>query len=110
MNALHLQILEARTEMVSKLRKLETNSTQLTSVKSVKRENKLEDCNKYEDLMGRHYQYDSVKFINLSLSTIGVFSLRSADFCNMLQETGFDDKHVNYIIRTLTIIAIRTTY
>ena len=28
----------------------------------------------------------------------------------MLKETGFDEKHINYIIRTLTDIAIRSTY
>ena len=61
--------------------------------------------------MGRQkHQYDSVKFISLSISKLGVFSLRSTDFLNMLKETGFDDKRVNYIIRTLKIIAIRTTY
>ena len=67
--------------------------------------------NKYEDLVKRQKnQYGSVKFISLFISTLGVFSLHSTDFLNMLKETGFDDKHVNYIIRTLTIIEIRTTY
>ena len=36
--------------------------------------------------------------------------IHSTDFLNMLRETGFNDKHMNYIIRMLTIIAIRTTY
>ena len=73
--------------------------------------NAIRKTNKYEDLAKRQkHQYDSVKFISLSISTLGVFSLHSTDFLNMLKETAFDDKHVNYIIRTLTIIAIRTTY
>ena len=73
--------------------------------------NAIRKTKKYEDLVKRqNHQYDSVKFISLSISTLGVFSLHSTDFLNMLKETGFDDKHVNYIIKTLTIIAIRTTY
>ena len=73
--------------------------------------NAIRKTKKYEDLVKRqNYQYDSVKFISLSICTLGVFSLHSTDFLNMLKETGFDDKHVNYIIKTLTIIAIRTTY
>ena len=51
------------------------------------------------------HQYDSVKFISLSISTLGVFFRHSTDFLSMLKETGFDNKHVNYIIRTLTILA-----
>ena len=53
------------------------------------------------------------KVISLSMyniSMLAVFPLHSTDFLSMLKETGFDDKHVKYIIRTLTIIAIRTTY
>ena len=73
--------------------------------------NAIRKTNTYEDLVKRqNHQYDSVEFISLFLSTLGVFYLHSTDFLTMLKETAFDDKHVNYIIRTLTIIAIRTTY
>ena len=78
-------------------------------IKDISNDEKFEK--KYEDLVKRQkHQYESVKFISLSISTLGVFSLHSTDFLSMLKETGFDDKHVNYIIRTLTIIAIRMTY
>ena len=63
--------------------------------------NAIRKTNKYEDLVKHQkHQHDSVKFISLSISTLGVFSLHSTDVLNMLKETGFDEKHVNYIIRT----------
>ena len=66
---------------------------------------------KFEDLIRlQQPQFDSVKFISLSISTLGVFSLQSNDFLVMLKEIGFDDKHINYIKRTLTGIAIRSIY
>ena len=66
---------------------------------------------KYEDLIRlQQNQFDCVKFISLSISTLGVFSNQSSDFLNMLKETGFDEKHIKYVIKTLTDIAIRTTY
>ena len=65
---------------------------------------------KYKDLVIRQqHQYDSVIFISLSISTLGVFSLHSTDFLGMLKEAGFDYKHLNCSIRTLTRIAIRAT-
>ena len=65
----------------------------------------------YADLIRlQQRQFDSVKFISLSISTLGVFSLPSNDFLIMLKEIGFDEKHINYITRTLTGIAIRSTY
>ena len=64
---------------------------------------------KYEDMIRlQQNQFDSVKFISLSISTLGVFSNQSSDFLNMLKETGFDEKHIKYIIKTLTDIAIVT--
>ena len=73
--------------------------------------NAVRKAKKYEDLIRlQQHQFDSVKFISLSISTLGVFSLQSNDFLIMLKEIGFDDKHINYITRTLTGIAIRSTY
>ena len=68
--------------------------------------NAVRKAKKYEDLIRlQQHQFDSVKFISLSISTLGVFSLQSNDFLIMLKEIGFDDKHINYITRTLTSIA-----
>ena len=73
--------------------------------------NAVRKAKKYEDLIRlQQHQFDSVKFISLSISTLGVFSLQSNDFLIMLKEIGFDDKHINYITRTLTGIAIQSTY
>jgi len=73
--------------------------------------NAIYKTNKNEDLVRhRKHQYDSDKFISLSISTLGLFSLHSTDFLNMLKEIGFDNKHMSYIIRMLTIIAIWMTY
>ena len=66
---------------------------------------------KYENLTRlQQNQFDSAKFISLSISTLEVFSNQSSDFLNLLNEIGFDEKHINYIIKTWTDIAIRTTY
>ena len=73
--------------------------------------NAVRKAKKYADLIRlQQHQFDSVKFISLSISTLGVFSLQSNDFLIMLKEIGFDDKHINYITRTLTGVAIRSTY
>ena len=55
---------------------------------------------KCEDFVrSQQYHCDSVKFISLSISTLGVFSLYSPDILNLLKETGFEDKHLKYIVR-----------
>ena len=47
--------------------------------------NAIRKTNKYEELVKRQkHQHDSVKFISLSISTLGVFSLHSTYFLNML--------------------------
>jgi hypothetical protein len=51
-----------------------------------------------------------VKFINLSISALGVFEKESSDFIQMLERLKSDKVHVKYIIRKIINIAIRTTY
>ena len=73
--------------------------------------NAVRKAKKYEGLIRlQQHQFDIVKFISLSISTLGLFSLQSNDFLIMLKEIGFEDKHINYITRTLTGITIRSTY
>ena len=55
-------------------------------------------------------KFEDVKLISLSVSTLGVFSLHSNDFLDMLKDIGFDEQHKRYILKTITNIAIRTTY
>ena len=50
-----------------------------------------------------------VKFINLSISALGVFDHESSAFIEMLKELNVDN-HQKYIIRKVINIAIRSTY
>ena len=66
---------------------------------------------KYRDLIrSLKEEYKDVRFINLPLSTLGVFSSLSSDFLSMLQDLNVDNNHRNYILRNITNIAIRCTY
>ena len=50
---------------------------------------------KYEGLIKEHQKYyEKVKFVNLSVSPLGVFSESSLDFIEMLKDLEFDDKCV----------------
>ena len=55
-------------------------------------------------------KFPSVIFINLSISTLGVFDEESAAFINMLESMHLDKSHVKYIIKNIIAIAIRSTY
>ena len=66
---------------------------------------------KYQDLiMTLRHQFNKVTFINLSISTLGVFFSLSTDFIKMLKELNITDSHQNYILRKLSTIANRSTY
>ena len=66
---------------------------------------------KYQDLiMTLRHQYNKVTFINLSISTLGVFPSLSTDFIKMLKELNIADQYQNYILRKLFTITIRSTY
>ena len=57
--------------------------------------------------MSRNY---CVKFVNLSLSSLGVFSDECSTFLDMMDDIGIDKKQQLYIIKKMTDIAIRATY
>ena len=66
---------------------------------------------KYKELVRQQRkQYKDVKFINLSISTLGVFSSQSTDFLEMLKDVGFEIQHQNFLIRRMINAAIRSTY
>ncbi|CAB3999364.1 Hypothetical predicted protein [Paramuricea clavata] len=66
---------------------------------------------KYKELIREQNEhFNSVKFINLSISSLGVFSKECSTFIEMLNDFGFQKQHQNYCIRRMTTIAIRTTY
>ena len=54
------------------------------------------------------HHYNNVKFINLSTSTLGVFSSHSADCTTMLKKLSIADRHLTYIQRKIS--TIKSTY
>ena len=54
--------------------------------------------------------FKTVKFVNLSVSALGVFDQESSPFFEMLKELNVDNTHQEYVIRKIINIAIRSTY
>ena len=66
---------------------------------------------KYNELIKEQCKiYDKVKFINLSISSLGVFGNSSQEFLEMLTDLNFDDKCKKYYVRKIINICIRTSY
>ena len=66
---------------------------------------------KYEELIREQKEhFNAVKFVNLSISSLGVFAKECSSFIEMLNDLDFQKHHQNYCIRKMTTIAIRTTY
>ena len=51
-----------------------------------------------------------VKFVNLSVSALGIFDQESSPFIEVLKELNVDNNHRKYVIRKIINIAIRSTY
>ena len=66
---------------------------------------------KYSNLVKnlRKY-YQDVKFINLSLSCLGIYDPSCTKFMDMCNDLKFDSRHPRYIISKITNITICTTY
>ena len=54
--------------------------------------------------------FKTVKFVNLSVSALGVFDQESLAFIEMLKELNVDINHKKYMLRKVINIAIRSTY
>ncbi len=66
---------------------------------------------KYKELVReQNKHFNSVKFVNLSMSALGDFSKECSTFIEMLNDLGFNKSQKDYCIRRMTTIAIRTTY
>ena len=66
---------------------------------------------KYSELTReQNEKFKSVKFVNLSISSLGVFANECSTFIEMLHDLGIEYNYEKYIIRRMTTIAIRTTY
>ena len=56
----------------------------------------------------KHYQY--VKFMNLSLSCLGIYDQSCTKFMDKCSDLEFDSRHQKYIISKIANISIRATY
>ena len=66
---------------------------------------------KYKDLIIKlDENFVSVKFVNLSISSLGVFDKECDTFIEMMNDLGLNDQHQQYCFRKMISIAIRTTY
>ena len=58
--------------------------------------------------MSRNYKF--VKFVNLTISSLGVYSDEYSTFSDMINDTGIDKKQQLYKIKKMINIAIRATH
>ena len=66
---------------------------------------------KYENLIKEQQKhYEKVKFVNLSISSLGVFSESSLGFIEMLKDLKFDEKCRKYFVRKIINTCIRSSY
>ena len=54
--------------------------------------------------------YRSVKFVNLSMSSLGVFSNECSTFLEMMNDIGIDKKQQHYIIKKMIALAIKAAH
>ena len=66
---------------------------------------------KYQSLMETlKSKYTDVKFVNLSISSLGIFGLSCSSFIEMCDALAVDMGHRRYLISKLSNTIIRTTY
>ena len=66
---------------------------------------------KYKELIKElKRKFNCIKFINLSVSALGVFDNESAAFIDMLERLDVNNNHVTYHIKKIITIVIRSTY
>jgi hypothetical protein len=61
---------------------------------------------KYRELVRRL----EVNFVNLSMSSLGIFAQECSTFLEMLGNVGLDKNYQTYCVRKMMTIAIRSTY
>ena len=65
---------------------------------------------KYVQLIRDQQKKYEVKFINLCVSSLGVFSESSQDFIKLLIDFKFDAQYRKYIMKRIMTTCIRTSY
>ena len=66
--------------------------------------------NKYKQLINDLKSEYNVKFVNLSISALGVFDHECSTFIDMLENLNIEKKQYKYIVTKIMSIAIRSTY
>ena len=66
---------------------------------------------KYKELVKQlDENFNEVNFINLSMSSLGIFAQECSTFLEMLGNVGLDKNYQTYCVRKMMTIAIRSTY
>ena len=66
---------------------------------------------KYKNLEANfESRYKKVQFINIVISTLGVFDSSSVDFLEMLEDLKFDKTCRHYVVKKMIAIAVRTSH
>ena len=73
--------------------------------------NSLRKMRKYSELVDTFSRkYDAVKFVNVSMGTLGMFGTSCDTFIAMLNEVGTTQSQKDYVLKSMTNITIRCTY
>ena len=54
--------------------------------------------------------FDKVKFVNVSISSLGVFGQSANKFIDMLKDLKFDEQHIRYVKKKIISTCIRASY
>ena len=66
---------------------------------------------KYLELINTFSQkYDAVKFVNVSMGTLGMFGTSCDIFVTMLNEVGTTQNQKDYVLKSMTSTTIHCTY
>ena len=65
------------------------------------------NCNLMQELSSNYHE---VKFINISISSLGIFGNSCDAYIQMYKDLNCEEKHLKYILKKLITIIIRTTY
>ena len=66
---------------------------------------------KYRELVRQlDENFNEVNFVNLSMSSLGIFAQECSTFLEMLGNVGLDKNYQTYCVRKMMTIAIRSTY
>ena len=73
--------------------------------------NAIRKYEKYRNLIQElSTNYHKVKFINISISSLGIFRNSCDAYFQMYKGLDFEEKHLKYILKKLITIIIHTTY